>query len=206
MQTQSTNNFVRIAIEIKHWMNGAPPINAVRPPNCPACGVASRRVGGRIMLHGHGVRERQQRGPAAPDAAPEVASLMLRRYHCQKCGAVVTSAPETVAKHKLYSAPAIAWALALFGALKLAASEVRARVSPWRVVGPLNAERWATLLRWTRAVRARSLFRRVRACPERFTLRQVAERAAMTLVALCPSHYSTAPPAVSAFFGAARGL
>jgi hypothetical protein len=206
LRTSSENNFVRIAVEIKFWMHAAPPIDAVRPSRCPTCGVASRKVGGKVMLHGHGVRERQQRGPATPDAAAAVSGIIMRRYHCQQCGAVITAAPESVAKHKLYSAPAIALALALFGVLRMAARDVRQRVSPWRVIGDLNAERWATLARWTRTVRTRKLFRRVRACPDRFTLRQVAERAAMTLAAQCPSPYATAPPAVRAFFGAARGL
>jgi hypothetical protein len=206
LDKQSKDNFVRIAVEIKHWVNGAPPIDAARPSQCTACGSASRRIGGKIVLHGHGVRERQQRGPSLPQQAPQMTSVFVRRYRCRKCTAVITSAPPTVAKQRLYSAPAIAWALALFGVLRFTARAVRERVSPWRVIGELNAERWPTLVRWARAVRERKLFGRVRACPEHFTLRQVAERAATTLASLCPSRYATAPPDERTFHGAARAL
>jgi len=127
----------------------------------------------------------------------------MRRYKCQRCDAVITSAPETVQKHKLFSASAIAWALGLFGLLRLSVAEVRKRTSPWQVRG-FNVERWASLTRWARAVKHGALFGCVRPCLAKFTLRQVSERAAAHIATLCPSLFSTAPPPAPTFYGAAQ--
>jgi hypothetical protein len=84
----------------------------------------------------------------------------------------------------LFSAPAIAWALALYGLAKVAASEVRRRVSPWTIVGATSAGTWPSLKRWIRAVREGRLFSAVRRCPAGWSPRQVAERVAATLAAI----------------------
>jgi hypothetical protein len=110
----------------------------------------------------------------------------MRRYLCRGCGAVVIVGPREVTARRHYSASAIGWALALFGVARLAAREVRRRVSPWAVVGAAAAAGWQTLRRWARAVRDRALFPRVRASPASFSLRQVAARAATTLAACAP--------------------
>lgn len=132
-----------------------------------------------------------------------VSGVLLRRYQCQECDALITCAPETVEKHKLYSAGAIAWALGLFGLLLFSPRAVRERTSPWPITG-FNADRWASLIRWARAVGAGALFPCIRRCPEHFRLRQVCERAAAHLATLCPSTFSTAPPPAPSFYGAAR--
>jgi hypothetical protein len=91
-----------------------------------------------------------------------------------------------VVRRRLYSAGAIALALAHYGVAGMAPAEVRRRVSPLRIVGPTAAAGWASLGRWARAVRARRLFPAVRALPAETTLRQVAARAATTLAAYAP--------------------
>ncbi len=53
-----------------------PSVQEARPGQCPHCEVASRPVGGPLNLHGHGVRDRQLRGPLDP----QLLSLSLRRY------------------------------------------------------------------------------------------------------------------------------
>ena len=177
-------------------------MSAARPARCPACGVAAGEPGN-LAIYGHGRRERQQRGPAQPGATPIVGSVLLRRYQCQECKALITCAPQTVQKHKLYSACAIAWALGLFGLLRFSPRQVRERTSPWSITG-FNADRWASLTRWAKAVEVGALFSCVRRCPEHFTLRQVSERAAAHLATLCPSLFSTAPPPAPSFYGAAQ--
>lgn len=161
-------------------------------------------MGGRVVLHGHGRRGRQLRGPLAPGERPAIVVLQLRRYLCIVCGETCTVGPREVLTGRLYAASAIAWALALFGALRRTAAEVRERVSAWAVVGADAAGRWPTLLRWARAVRERRLFRCVRPAPPSWPLRRVAERAATTVGAYAPP--SPEPQLIDAlaFIGAAH--
>jgi len=197
-------NFVRSAAQSKIWLNGLPSVEDARPGACPACGVASRPTGGKIMLHGHGSKERQQRGPLTPEGAAVVSAIRVRCYHCQGCGAVVRSAPATVWYRRLYSAPAIALALSLWGLLNASVAEVRAAVSPWKIIGHSAPKRWPTLRRWAQAVRAQTLFACCRKCPDHFTLKKVAERAGATLAGLVPVGQAVLGIAAQAFVGAAH--
>jgi len=139
------------------------------------------------VVHGHGVRERQIRGPERPGGRPLVQIIRLRRYRCQRCSAIISVGPLGLMTGWLFSAPAIAWALALYGLGRVTATEVRRRVSPWSVVGATSAVTWPSLKRWILAVREGRLFVAVRRCPADWKPRQVAERAAATLVATAPS-------------------
>jgi hypothetical protein len=154
------------------------------------------------VLHGHGLRTRDQWGPPDARAPPSVGEVVGRRYACQRCGAVVLVVPGAVLRRRLYSAAAVALALALWGVEGLAPAEVRARVSPWRIVGATAARGWASLRRWANAVRARALFSRVRSLPGGTRLREVAARAATTLAAHAPSSAAGLPLATRAFLGA----
>jgi len=147
-------------------------------------------VGGGIVLHGHGRRERQMWGPATPDGAPELRNTWVRRFRCKLCEATMTVAPREVLTKRLYSAAAIALALALFGLAGLPLREVRGRVSPWSAVGHTAAATWCTVPRWTAAVCEGRLFE-VRRPPAGWTPRQVAERAATTLAARAPPEPAT---------------
>jgi hypothetical protein len=62
--------------------------------------------------------------------------------------------PREVLRRRLFSAPAIALALALFGVSEVALTEVRARISPWATVGATAAAGWVSLRRWVADVRA----------------------------------------------------
>jgi hypothetical protein len=155
------------------------------------------------MLHGHGTRERQLRGPLQADGQPELVSIRVRRYLCCACDTVVTVAPREVVRRRLFSASAIGLALALWAVAKLPEEVVRQRVSPWGIVGYAAATGWKTLWRWAQAVREGRLFNRVRPAPEDWSLRQVAERAATTLSALAPP-LPGRPLEVAAFLGATQ--
>lgn len=133
-----------------------------------------------------------------------IVGLLLRRYRCRRCDAVIAVAPRGVLRGRLFSAAAVGWALALFALAGLAAAEVRRRVSPWRVLGASAASGWAQLGRWVWASRTGGLFASVRASPARFSARRVAERAATTLAALAPLAASTLPIDARAFLGASR--
>jgi hypothetical protein len=195
-------NFVRSPAQSKIWLNGLPSVDDARPGACPRCGAASRPTGGKIMLHGHGSKERQQRGPPTPHGAALVSTLRVRCYHCQGCGAVVRSAPATVWYRRLYSAPAIGLALTLWGILNASVADVRAATSPWKIIGHSAPKRWPTLRRWAQAVREQTLFACCRKCPDHFTLKKVAERCGATLAGLCPSSQAALEIAAQSFIGA----
>lgn len=183
---RSDIRFVQSEVPVKLWTARPPAVDEVRPGCCPACNAPSRPAGAALGLQGHGLRERHQWGPVAAGGVPALIAILVRRYLCRSCGAVVVVGPRGLVRRRLYSAGAIALALALYGVAGFAPTEVRGRVSPLRIVGPSAAAGWASLRRWCRAVRVRRLFPAVRALPGDATLRQVAARAATTLAAYAP--------------------
>lgn len=187
-------------VDVKKWATETPGVDRVRPASCTRCGGASRVPGKPLRLVGHGVRERQVRGPGAPDAAPEIMTVSARRYCCRDCGAITTVLPRGLHARRHYSGSAIGLALCLFGMLRLSLAETRRRVCAWNA--GLATGTWSTLRNWVDAIAAGRLFSRVRRCPPHFSRRSQAERAASTLVALAPP--SAAPLDARAFEGAAR--
>ena len=154
------------------------------------------------MVHGHGLRERQLWGPPSPGEAPALTVVKVRRFRCTRCGATMTVTPAEALTARLYTASAIAWALALYGLQKLASTAVRKLVSPMRIVGLSSTTRWPTLRRWCRDVAGARLFRGVRLAPG--PPRAVAATAASSLSAYAlPSPEPPSLP-VLAFHGAAR--
>lgn len=202
MKTQGPRGIVRSQVDVKLWTGDGPSVDEARPAVCPVCGAASRPTGALLVLHGHGRRDRQLRGPPMPGGAPTTQVIFVRRYECQRCGAVMTVGPREMVTRRLFSGSAIALALALFGIVGLCAKAVRAQVSPWAVVGATSASGWCTLLRWAEAVREGRLFPSVRAVPPDWSARQVAARAATTLATLAPLGQGPPDLAARAFLGA----
>jgi hypothetical protein len=158
-----------------------------------------------VVLHGHGLRERQFWGPLEPDGPPLITVVRVRRYRCTRCRTTVTVGPAETLTSRLYSASAIALALALFGLQRLASHAVRKLVSPMAFIGATSAARWLTVRRWCRDVAGARLFlevRRVRGV--RGTRRAAAAAAAASLSAYALP--TTEPPSLTAlaFHGAAR--
>lgn len=138
-------------------------------------------------MHGHGERKRTQAGPRAVGEPPEARGIGVRRYKCKKCGATVTVAPAGVVRRRLYAARVIGLALALYGIQQQSVLAVREAISPTASTrDPAEGATWSTLRRWACEAKAGTLIEEARACPETFTLRQAAERAATTLQALGP--------------------
>jgi len=153
--TKSTSRTTRIvysALDVKGWRASPPSVEGVRPGVCPGCGAASRPAGGALGLHGHGLRDRQLRGPPDVDAEPTTIVLACRRYRCVGCGAVITVVPRGVAPRKHYGQAAIAMALALWALAGQPAAAVRRRVCAWSVTGAA-ATGWRTLRRWADTAR-----------------------------------------------------
>jgi hypothetical protein len=128
-----------------------------RPATCPCCDAAARPVGGRLVIVGHGVVERQVRGPLTAAGTPESILVRVRRYRCRACKAVVEVGPLGLARGRWYGAGAIALALAKYAGGEASVS-IRRRVSPSGTVGVSARERWVTLVRWVEAARAGRLF------------------------------------------------
>lgn len=147
--TSSTSHIVHDRLDVKGWLARPPTVEAARPGSCPRCTAAGRPAGGALGLHGHGVRERQLCGPPDADEPPRVTVLVLRRYRCVACGAVITVVPRGVARRRHYGHAAIAMALALWALVGETAAAVRARVCAFRIT--ICGHDWPTLRRWARA-------------------------------------------------------
>ncbi len=131
-----------------------PSVEAARPAECHGCSAPSRRPGHALGLHGHGVRERQVRGPLDVAAPPGTVVVRVRRYRCTGCGAVLTVVPRGVAACRHYGHAAIAMALALWAIVGQPVKRVRQRVCAWQI-GDELARDWSALRRWARAAGVR---------------------------------------------------
>jgi hypothetical protein len=156
-----------------------------------------------VVVHGHGLRARQVRGPPSSTTESCTIVVLVRRYECTRCDAVMTVVPRGLIRGRHYSASAIALAFALYGVLGLPIAETRRRVSAWGIVGSTACASWAQMRRWDRAVASGRLFARIRAAPAAWTMRQRAARAAMTLGAHAPAALDGAPVEARVFAGAA---
>lgn len=153
----SKKRLIHSRLEFKHWTDGVPEVDAVRPPQCLGCGVASRCPGKRLTVVGHGVRGRQLRGPTSVGQEPELVEIKQRRFRCRQCQAVMVVAPGHVLRYRLFSSVAIVWALALYGVEQVPAVVVRATINPLKLVGATAAQGWRALSDWIEAVQLRAL-------------------------------------------------
>jgi len=182
VQRRSGEGIVYSAIDVKKWAVEVPSAEQVRPSCCSRCGAASRAPGQALVVVSHGVRERQVRGPAEPDGAPQTRIVRVRRYRCLRCGGLTTVLPRGLTARRHYSASAIGLALCLHGLRGLSLGETRQRVCTWPV--GFETERWTTLPKWIAAIEAGRLFRVVRPSAAGTSLRRRSERAAATLCSL----------------------
>ena len=156
-KTRSAQRFVASPLGIKAWSEATPGCAAARPGACPCCGAAGQPLGDRLVIVGHGLVARQVRGPSGPGRAPEQGLLLLRRYRCRACEAVLVVGPRGLLRRRWYSAGAVGLALLGYGSGESSAS-VRDRTSPSRSVGGSALEHWVTLRRWVEAARSGALF------------------------------------------------
>lgn len=162
-----------------------PSVEEARPAACPCCGRASREPGRGLGLHGHGLRDRQVRGPVEHWGRPKTVVIAVRRYLCQRCSAVIVVVPRGVVRRRLFSSAAMARALWLFGVGQLPPARVREKVSPWQAAGATAAVGWAQLRRWARDVELGRLFGGLPAAAGGGG-RAVAERIATALRGIAP--------------------
>ncbi len=200
----SKKRLIHSRLDLKFWTRKLPKLEAVRPSSCEGCGAASRCPGKRLVVVGHGLRERQLRGPPWVGAEAVELTIRVRRFRCLSCGAVMMVAPPEVCRYRLFSSIAIVWALVLFGIERLSAAEVRKRISPWRKVGFTACRGWQTLGKWIRSAKSGSLF----PVKSRWAQKpqQVAGSIAWKLTALAPPQMGTESIARQAVSGALHAL
>lgn len=148
MQVQDPDRFLQMELSVKQWQACPPSVEAARPGCCPCCGAASRPPGLALQVVGHGLRVRQMWGPPEAGSSATTGEVILRRYSCRSCGAVLMVGPRGLRRRHLYTASAIALALWLWSLLRWSARRVRERVSPWRLRGHDKRHRWRSLQRW----------------------------------------------------------
>jgi hypothetical protein len=203
-KNRSDSRIVQSEISLKHWIAQTPTVAEARPAACLCCKAASCPVGGRIQIHGHGLRERQVRGPLGPGEKAVAVGVSGRRYLCVVCGAVFLVVPREVLPRRQYSAAAIGFALALWGLVQATAIAVRLQISPSTVLGFDAMTGWVTLRRWAKAVKNGCLFSSVPAAGPSATLRDVAALAATALAASADPTTRHLPLEQRAFLGAAH--
>lgn len=193
---------IRSAIAVNQWQQQLPSVDEARPARCPVCGAAARPAGDLLGLHGHGLRDRQLRGPPAVGGLPITLVIVARRYRCRHCTVVLIVVPRETLPRRHYAASAIALALVLYGTCGQSHAQVRAAVSSDVVVGVGAEWRWATLSRWVDAVADRRFFIELPSLPQGIGRRAVAERAAMAIGAHAPPSLPEGAPVLRAFAGA----
>jgi hypothetical protein len=151
------------------------------------------------VVVGHGIVERQLRGPRGPHEPPVQVLVQLRRYRCRACLAVLVVGPQGLLRGRWYGGGAIGLALALY-AQGAPSARVRERTCPSRLVGASARERWVTLMRWIDSARRGELFVERRQCVG-LTRRAAAEQV-MLLLAARAGHRLGADLSESAFAGA----
>jgi hypothetical protein len=147
-----------------------------------------------------------QWGPTAPWREPSREVVQLRRYVCLRCDSVLVVGPRGLARHKRYSTPAIALALALWALAGVPEPEVFERVSVYPLSVSVLVQGWRSLRRWTADVVAGALWPRLCTHAPGSTYRQHAERIAASLAGFAPDP-EVGSHAARAFHGAkhARG-
>jgi len=156
-ETRSPQRFVPSELGIESWRERMPTCAEARPCTCPCCKAAGQPVGGRVVIVGHGLLQRQVLGPQTATSVAEAIEVKLRRYRCRACKAVLMVGPRGLVARRLYGAGAIALAFAAY-AHGATGPAIRTQTSPSRVVGGSAAERWVTVERWIEAARRGDLF------------------------------------------------
>jgi hypothetical protein len=149
LTTKNPSVIVHRALEVKIWLQRPPSVEEARPGRCPRCDAAARPAGGRLGLHGHGVRDRQVRGPLDAGGPSRTSVIACRRYLCVGCGAVITVVPRGVEPRRHYGRAAICLALGLWALAGQATTVVRSRVGAWP---SREATSWRALRQWASAI------------------------------------------------------
>lgn len=181
-QAESPLRFVDFGVDVKFWSEHPPDVATARPERCPACDAPGCDADGRVVLHGHGLRERTVVNPVGTGGVERL-ELKLRRYECQRCKSIIVVGPQGLLRGRLYTALVIGLALWLWAVCQRSDVVVRACVCAVDYRGVSRPERWTTLRRWARAARDGELWSSPPSAAD-WTLRQCANRVANWLRSL----------------------
>lgn len=182
-QAESPLRFVDFGVGVKFWSENPPDVATARPARCPVCLTPSSAADGRVVLHGHGQRERHVVNLGDSDDTERL-ELKLRRYACQRCKSIIVVGPRGLLRGRLYTAMVLALALWLWAVRRHRDAELRASICAVEYHGVSRPERWTTLRRWARAARDGVLWSSPPSAAADWTLRQCAERVANWLRSL----------------------
>lgn len=150
----------------------APPVDDVRPCHCPHCGATAKKAD-RIVLEGHGVRQRPVVVARLEEGQPALRreTCWARRYLCNACGRSSLVLPQGVIHGQLFSIPALVIIWLQLGILSapVAAGSVHEVVGeaggevgevcapkgvdlPQQRPQPPSRPRWRSRYRWSRAL------------------------------------------------------
>jgi len=181
--TETINHFVHFDLDVNFWVRATPDAPSARPPRCPVCAAPGQQADGGLILHGHGLRTRRLRGPVTADGEPTELEVLVRRYECQRCQAIITVGPRGLVPRRRYTAMAIALALWLWSVWRWTDPAVRGATCPTPETGVSRPERWTTLRRWARAARDGELWPGSPVASD-WSLRRCTERAVRCLGSL----------------------
>lgn len=92
-------------------------------------------------------------GVLAPGGTAAIHEVLLRRFRCLHCRAVITVGPAEIAARLLYGLVTVALVLARWGS-GVPLPELRREFGVGRVWGPSGAGTWRCVRRWTAAAAA----------------------------------------------------
>lgn len=150
LEKRSTTRIILSGLDVKSWIAAPPSVAGARPSRCPGCSAAGAPLGGRLVIVGHGLRERSTWGPKDIESPAEVGSVTQRRYRCRACRAVVLVRPRGLGARLRYAATAVALALFRWGHQRRPSHCVHAEISPWRTDLGTRLHGWRQLSRWAR--------------------------------------------------------
>lgn len=122
-------------------------MEAARPARCPCCKQAGRESAEKYGIHGHGLRSRVVLGQLDADGSRGVHEIVVRRYRCLSCGAILVVGPWDLLPRMLYSLVTVVVALACW-ALGSTKASVRAQLGAFAITGDSTKHDWRSLRRW----------------------------------------------------------
>jgi len=143
------------ASDVKPLNANLPHIEQDRPNCCPFCKCPSR-LQGRIVVHGHGTRERFLVHITQAGVGENVL-IKVRRFKCTRAGCARTFSvlPPQVTHRRRYSVAAMVYSLFLWAFENCSEEQIRGQVLPESAYGDGFRAEWPVLRRWVKAAKRR---------------------------------------------------
>lgn len=150
---QAVPSYLPFPRSVNFWQRCLPSVDEARPARCPRCAHAGCAANGELGLWGHGLRPRLVFGVLVPGATAAIHEVLLRRFLCLHCGAVITVGPAEIGARLLYGLVTVALVLARWGS-GVPLPVLRREFAVGQVWGPSGAATWRSVRRWTASAAA----------------------------------------------------